>query len=274
MSMDLATIIRSSIFRPCASSPMPKHLSWSSEFCLLAPSIDTRPKLPSHYMRLLELSFWNECGGMTSFILTRRPRGGEVHTEAIETSLLAHYWMYRIRALLLLFVFASWQIDPTLVQQSFEYQGLIARCLREIGLSEHSLDVQHDWLEWARHETDRRTKLFAWCLLSLHGLAFDTPPILLARELNLFLPSTCKEWISRNEADWRKARNDAVDRAMFKQAHASHLATSDTQQLSHDPHSQSLDPSVITDFEVSLNHCIPPRKLEYHTRTQTLLLLH
>ncbi|KAL4798402.1 hypothetical protein BDV19DRAFT_396798 [Aspergillus venezuelensis] len=205
---------------------------------------------------------------------------GEVLKEAAESPLLSHNWMDRIRALVLLFVFASWQIDPTLVQQSFEYQSLIARCLREVGLSEHSLDIQHDWLEWARHETDRRTKLFAWCLLSLHGLAFDTPPILLSRELNLFLPSTCKEWISRNEADWRKAQADAVSRAMFKEAHASHLATNVNQsspqtaspmgnyilvhaliqriylaqQLSHDPHSQSLDPSVIMEFEVYLNH--------------------
>ncbi|OJJ05133.1 hypothetical protein ASPVEDRAFT_86499 [Aspergillus versicolor CBS 583.65] len=188
-----------------------------------------------------------------------------------------HGWMDRIRTLVLLFVYSSWKNEPEFINQAFEYQGIIARCLREVRLTEES-DLEPDnWTEWARDETDRRTKLFAWCLISLHSIAFDTPPALLFREINLFLPSTCKEWVARNQKEWKNARAHAPDRATFKDVHASHLGTASSphapglspmgnyilvhaliqriylaQQLSHDPYAQSLTPSDIADFELAL----------------------
>ncbi|CAG7923617.1 unnamed protein product [Penicillium olsonii] len=188
-----------------------------------------------------------------------------------------HEWMHRIRTLLLLTIFASWQSDSTLIQEAFEYQSILARCIREIGLSEFSDDAEDDWLAWARNESDRRTKLLAWSLLSLHGFAFDTPPSLLGRELNMFLPSSCKEWVAQNRTQWLEAHQ--TTRTMFKEAHRSHLATGEsqlpvadlspvgnyilihaliqriylTQQLSPDVHAQRLRPQDISDFEHALN---------------------
>lgn len=194
--------------------------------------------------------------------------------------LSSHEWMDRIRTLLLLFVYTSWQNKAELVQQAFEYQSVIARCLREIGLSETSSTTETTWLEWARNESDRRTKQFGWCLLSLHGLAFDTPPPLLSRELNMFLPSTCREWLARNQAEWEAAKAHRLERVMFRAMHAAHLATGEnagappaatspmanyilihallqriylTQQLSQDAHTQSLAASDIVFLELALN---------------------
>lgn len=202
--------------------------------------------------------------------------GDQINAKA---ALSSHEWMHRIRALILLFVYSSWNNKPELVREAFEYQGIITRCLREIGLTEGSDLDQDNWIEWARNETDRRTKLFAWCLLSLHSFAFDTPPALLSREINLFLPSTCREWVARNQGEWKNARAHAPVREMFKDAHASHLGTANSaphasgsspmgnyilihaliqriylaQQLSHDLRTQSLVPSDIADFELALN---------------------
>lgn len=193
--------------------------------------------------------------------------------------LSTHEWMHRIRTLLLLFIYSSWLNKPEVVNQASEYQGVIARCLRECGLSEVPRKAEDSWLEWARNESDWRTKLFAWCLLSLHGFAFETPPALLGREINLFLPSTCKEWVARNQDEWKTARAHAPEPTMFKDTHAFHLGTVNsapqalkispmgnyilihaliqriylTKQLSHDPYAQNLAPRDIADFELALD---------------------
>lgn len=197
----------------------------------------------------------------------------------VRSGLSSHEWMHRIRTLILLFVYSSWKNKPEFVNQAFEYQGIIARCVREIGLTEESQLDTDNWLEWAQSETDRRTKLFAWCLLGLHSFAFDTPPVVLSREINLFLPSTCKEWVARNQNEWKNARAHGPARAMFKDIHAAHLDTASnapppsgfspmgnyilihaliqriylSQQLSHDLHAQTLSPNDIADFEVALD---------------------
>ncbi|KAL4914505.1 hypothetical protein BDW62DRAFT_204521 [Aspergillus aurantiobrunneus] len=221
-------------------------------------------------------------------IVLERVRRGDLfcpHQDPVGEELSAHDWMHRIRTLLLLFVYTSWQNKPDLVLQAFEYQGVIARCL-----------------QWARNESDRRTKLFAWCLLNLHGLAFDTPPVLLSRELNMFLPSTCREWIARNQTEWKAARSHAPDKMMVKEAQASHLRTDGnappppaaspmgnyilihvllqriylTQQLSHDPHVQSLLPSDIADLELALDRwrhswrTSPESALDLHNPSRSL----
>ncbi|CAG7921851.1 unnamed protein product [Penicillium olsonii] len=188
-----------------------------------------------------------------------------------------HEWMHRIRTLLLLTIFASWQGDSTLLQEAFEYQGILARCIREIGLSECSDEAEGDWLAWTRNESDRRTKLFGWSLLNLHGFAFDTPPLLLGREINMSLPCSCKEWVAPNRTQWLAAYE--TSRVRFKEAHGSHLATGTTQppvsglspfanyvlihaliqriylmqELSPDLHAQRLRPQDISDFEDALN---------------------
>ncbi|KAJ5702882.1 hypothetical protein N7488_010430 [Penicillium malachiteum] len=131
-------------------------------------------------------------------------------------------WMHRVRALILLTIYASWQKEAALVQEAFEFQGLISRYVREVGLDETSDAPGENWLIWSRNETARRTKFYAYCLLNLHSFAFDTPPLLLSRELNLYLPSSCKEWIARKQAEWMASRPRSPIPAMFKSVHGSH----------------------------------------------------
>ncbi|KAF4828343.1 hypothetical protein CGCTS75_v007481 [Colletotrichum tropicale] len=87
--------------------------------------------------------------------------------------------MESIKGILLLATFATWQQDRTLVRESFEYQGLLARCIRESGLTETLANDGDDWHIWAKTESDRRVKLASFCFLNLQSLVFNVPPVLL-----------------------------------------------------------------------------------------------
>ncbi|KAK0659228.1 hypothetical protein DIS24_g4092 [Lasiodiplodia hormozganensis] len=138
-----------------------------------------------------------------------------------------------VRTLLLLATFSTWQRDQTLVRESFEYQGLVARYIREDGLSESIQDDGDDWLEWSRIEVDRRTKLCAFGLLNLQTLAYNLPPALLSNEIDLRLPTSCEEWSARGPSEWLKAREDAPRMIPFKEALAALLRS--TKQPTTEP---------------------------------------
>lgn len=136
--------------------------------------------------------------------------------------------MDRARALLLLATYCSWQNQANITQECFEYQGLIARSIRQPRLLEMLNKPAYDWSQWIRLETDRRTIFFGWCLLNLQSFAYDISPLLIGQELNqLPLPCTCQEWVSRNENEWLAARAQAASAVTFKEAHLSQLATRD-----------------------------------------------
>lgn len=141
--------------------------------------------------------------------------------------------METVRTLLLLATYSTWQHDQNLVRESFEYQGLVARYIREDGLSELAEDDGDDWLEWARIETDRRTKLCAFCLLNLQTLAYNLPPALLSNEIDLRMPTSCKEWLARGQAEWLKAREEGPRMVSFKEALMTLLQSS--KKASPDP---------------------------------------
>ncbi|KAL0940296.1 C2H2 transcription factor [Colletotrichum truncatum] len=126
--------------------------------------------------------------------------------------------MDSIKAILLLATFAAWQEDRCFVRESLEYQGLLARCVRESGLTEKQPNDGDDWHEWARIESDRRVKLSAFCFLNLQSLVFNVPPVLLGNEIQLRLPVTCNEWLAPGSAKWRQARSQAVPVTSFQEA--------------------------------------------------------
>lgn len=64
------------------------------------------------------------------------------------------------RALLLLATYCLWQNQANLTQECFEYQGLIARSIRQTGLLEMLKETGDEWSQWIRLETDRRTIFF------------------------------------------------------------------------------------------------------------------
>lgn len=60
------------------------------------------------------------------------------------------------------------------------------------GLEDVSPDVNLDWETWAQEESERRTKLFAFCFLNIQNLAYDLPPVLLILFKLLCLSAVCR----------------------------------------------------------------------------------
>lgn len=118
------------------------------------------------------------------------------------------YHLDSVRAVLMLGDFSGWQHDERLTRDSLDYQAILARCVRDSGLSEpEGVDADpDDWHTWAAGEVDRRTKLSAFCFLNLQSLVFHSPPVLLSKDINLQLPSSSLEWNAPGPNEWHRAR--------------------------------------------------------------------
>lgn len=114
-----------------------------------------------------------------------------------------------IKTVLLLTTFATWQAKPQYLREALEYQSLLARYVREDGLTEAQGSDSDDWLTWAGEESLRRTKLGAFCLLNMHCVAFGWPAMLLSSEIRLLLPTSCKEWLAQDPTAWSATRRSA-----------------------------------------------------------------
>jgi hypothetical protein len=113
------------------------------------------------------------------------------------------------RAVLLLTAFATWERDAGVLRESFGFQSLLARCVREHGLSETPCEESLDWHKWAQAECDRRTKFIIFCFMNLQTTAYDLPPIILSNEIDLCMPCSAAEWAAHDESSWRRVRTDA-----------------------------------------------------------------
>ena len=112
-----------------------------------------------------------------------------------------------IRALLLLTAFATWERHRELMREALAFQSILARLVREAGLSEtEPSDPQHmiTWEEWVKREGDKRTKLIVYCFLNLHSIAWNVPPLILNNEVRLDLPEPADEWKAPNENEWQE----------------------------------------------------------------------
>ncbi|KAF0325257.1 C2H2 transcription factor, partial [Colletotrichum asianum] len=185
--------------------------------------------------------------------------------------------MESIKGILLLATFATWQQDRSLVRESFEYQGLLARCIRDSVLTETLANDGNDWHVWAKTESDRRVKLASFCFLNLQSLVFNVPPVLLGNEIFLRLPVTCDEWLAPGPSRWREARSKATPVISFQEGFVPLIhnrpgkipATSPfgnfvlmhallqrlivSRQLCLDPQGPGLSPHEVAKFELSLH---------------------
>ncbi|PYH97537.1 hypothetical protein BO71DRAFT_427025 [Aspergillus ellipticus CBS 707.79] len=108
-----------------------------------------------------------------------------------------------VRCLLCLAQFATWHSDASLKTEACILQSLLGQSLRLSGLEEKKQNLEHlDWKQWAQEESERRTKLFAFCFLGLQSIAYDTPPIIWCDEVNLELPCSCPEWTAPDADAW------------------------------------------------------------------------
>ncbi|KAL4813134.1 hypothetical protein BDW67DRAFT_187988 [Aspergillus spinulosporus] len=108
-----------------------------------------------------------------------------------------------VRCLLCLVHFATWQSNPSLRNEATVLQSLLVQTLRLTGLEETPQTLQDGgWEHWAECESERRTKLFAFCFLGVQSIAFDVPPSIWCDEINLKLPCSCPEWTAPDASTW------------------------------------------------------------------------
>ncbi|KAJ5817298.1 hypothetical protein N7447_009531 [Penicillium robsamsonii] len=109
-----------------------------------------------------------------------------------------------IRGLLCLLTMASWQKDAELENESFMLQSLLVHSVRLSSLDDTLTQAGDlDWETWAQQESDRRTKLLAFCFLNIQSIAYNLPPSLLSKEIRLRLPCSCPEWTATDAATWQ-----------------------------------------------------------------------
>ncbi|RDW64475.1 uncharacterized protein DSM5745_09886 [Aspergillus mulundensis] len=129
------------------------------------------------------------------------------------------------RALLLLIVFATWDDDPELLREAIGFQTVLAGCLRESTLAEHTNNAgATSWHEWAKVEGDRRLKLVVFCYLTLQAIVYDIPPTILNDEINLRLPCAPVLWSASSPDEWARIKGLIEDRQpLFQDALSSLL---------------------------------------------------
>ncbi|CAG8285538.1 unnamed protein product [Penicillium salamii] len=124
------------------------------------------------------------------------------------------------RCLLILMGYSTWE-NARLVQEAFHIQGLLVRQLREGGLTEDTSRSDPraplDWHEWADQESNRRTKLIAFCFIHVHSIAFNAYPSLRSNEIHLRLPCSTMEWSANTAAEWEAAQQARGPQQLFFQ---------------------------------------------------------
>jgi hypothetical protein len=126
-----------------------------------------------------------------------------------------------VRCLLCLAYFASWQSNPSIRNETCILVGLLTQSLRQCGLEETPQTTQYeDWEKWSQLESERRTKLFAFCFLNVQSIAYDTPPSIWCDEINLKLPCSCPEWTAPDATSWDMLRRATTpnEQGFFKDA--------------------------------------------------------
>ncbi|KAK7531274.1 uncharacterized protein J3D65DRAFT_637101 [Phyllosticta citribraziliensis] len=133
-----------------------------------------------------------------------------------------HQRMQTVRALLLVTAFATWEDHPEMMREATELQSSLSRCLRELSLRDEPSSIDEagkDWHEWAHVEMDRRTKLIAFCFLTIHTVTHNLPPIILGNEIQLRLPCSSQKWNAPSATEWMALSSSASDpEPMFQEA--------------------------------------------------------
>ncbi|KAL2401082.1 hypothetical protein ABEF95_010106 [Exophiala dermatitidis] len=115
--------------------------------------------------------------------------------------------MDSIQALLLLTAFATWERHTELLREALAFQSILARLVREAGLTSPEIMQSPDeltWEDWIRIEGDKRTKLIVYCFFNLHSITWNVPPLILNSEIKLNLPDPANEWKATTAEQWRK----------------------------------------------------------------------
>lgn len=125
--------------------------------------------------------------------------------------------MGSIQALLLLTAFATWERNRELLREALGFQSILARLVRESGLTSPDFPQSIDdlsWEDWVKQEGEKRTKLIVYCFFNLHSITWNVPPLIMNAEVKLHLPEPADEWKATNAAQWKKLHRANATQAM------------------------------------------------------------
>ena len=115
--------------------------------------------------------------------------------------------MGSIQALLLLTAFATWERNRELLREALAFQSILARLVREAGLTSPDYNPSAAdlvWEDWIKVEGDKRTKLIVFCFFNLHSITWNVPPLIMNAEVKLNLPAPADEWKAPNPVQWKR----------------------------------------------------------------------
>lgn len=107
-----------------------------------------------------------------------------------------------MQALVLLIAIATWFKREPDVFEALSLRSILDSLVREDNQTYERMPQPHNWLEWVRYESLKRTKLVIFCFFNIHTIVFDIPPMMLSHELCLDLPCAENEWKAASEAEW------------------------------------------------------------------------
>ena len=126
-----------------------------------------------------------------------------------------------LQAMILIMALGTWN-QPGELNKSVHLGMQAAILLRELGLTEPDTNgSQETWESWVSLELQRRTKLVAYCFLNLHSIAYNWPPQIINKSIELQLPCCENVWRAGTSASWSELRShDPGPNTSFKQAYA------------------------------------------------------
>ncbi|EXJ71956.1 uncharacterized protein A1O5_04458 [Cladophialophora psammophila CBS 110553] len=140
--------------------------------------------------------------------------------------------MDSIQALLLLTAFATWERHTELLREALAFQSILARLVREAGLTSPEIMQSPEeltWEDWIKIEGEKRTKLIVYCFFNLHSITWNIPPLILNSEIKLNLPDPANEWKATSAEQWKKLRQANAAPQMPFQTACSRLFTKQNQ---------------------------------------------
>ncbi|KAK3401676.1 hypothetical protein B0T20DRAFT_402363 [Sordaria brevicollis] len=132
-----------------------------------------------------------------------RPATQDTHREPYSPN-TPHSRLETIQAILLLFAIGLWG-PKAILHEALSLQSQLALLVREEGLQGEANQAP-DWESWVRTESATRTKLIAYCFFNLCSVAYNTVPILLTSEVQLYLPNATRLWRAGDSIQWQEAR--------------------------------------------------------------------
>ncbi|KAI9376171.1 hypothetical protein BJX61DRAFT_461673 [Aspergillus egyptiacus] len=224
---------------PFTHSPTFKLASYSPELCLAMMALGAVDRF--EFTAATELFYLSKALLFDSQQYRVRPETRRPTDSSRDNTALRKQLIDEVRCLLCLAYFASWQSDPSIRNDALVLVALLAQSLRLSGLEETPQSMQYtSWEQWSQLESERRTKLFAFCFLNVQSIAYDLPPSIWCEDINLKLPCSCPEWTAPDATTWDVLRRATAPNEQGRFNDVLDILLSGTKQV--DPHIATVSP--------------------------------